>query len=94
MEEELERLQALGVIQPVQFMDWAAHTAPVAKSDSRIRICGDYMIMVNRAMRLEKYPIPRIEELFTSLAGGSVSLNWTSLMPTYRFLWMRSLANT
>ena len=70
VEEELERLQTLGVIQPVQFSDWAAPIVPVMKSDGRIRICGDYKITVNRAAKLEKYPIPRIEELFASLAGG------------------------
>ena len=70
VEEELERLQTLGVIQPVQFSDWAAPIVPVIKSDGRIRICGDYKITVNRAAKLEKYPIPRIEELFASLAGG------------------------
>ena len=70
VEEELERLQCVGVIRPVQFADWAAPIVPVQKSDGRIRICGDYKITVNRAARLEKYPIPRIEELFASLAGG------------------------
>ena len=70
MEEELERLQALGVIRPVQFSDWAAPVVPVMKSDGRIRLCGDYKITVNRATKLEKYPIPRIEELFASLAAG------------------------
>ena len=70
----MECLQALGVIQPVQFSDWGAPIVPVTKSDGRIRICGDYKITVNRAAKLaaklEKYPIPRIEELFASLAGG------------------------
>ena len=47
VEEKLERLQALGVIQPVQFADWAAPIVPVLKSDGRIRICGDYKITVN-----------------------------------------------
>ena len=70
VEEELERLQSLGVIQPVQFSDWAALIVPVVKSDGRVRICGDYKITVNRAAKLDKYPIPRIEELFASLAGG------------------------
>ena len=70
VEEELERLQALGVIHPVQFADWAAPIVPVIKGDGSVRICGDYKITVNRAARLEKYPIPRIEELFASLAGG------------------------
>ena len=43
---------------------------PVLKGDSRVRICGDYKVTVNRFARLDKYPIPRIEELFASLAGG------------------------
>ena len=70
VEEELSRLQALGVIQPVRFSDWAAPIVPVLKSDGRVRICGDYKVTINRAARLEKYPIPRIEELFASFAGG------------------------
>ena len=72
VEEELERLQALGVIQPVQFSNWAAPIVPVMKNDGRVCICGDYKITVNQAARLEKYPIPRIEELFALLAGGEV----------------------
>ena len=70
VEDELDRLQALGVIRPVQFSDWAAPIVPVLKRDGRVRICGDYKITVNRAAKVEKYPIPRIEELFASLAGG------------------------
>ena len=70
VEKELDRLQALGVIQPVRFSDWAAPIVPVLKSDGGVRIYGDYKVTINHAARLEKYPIPRIEELFTSLAGG------------------------
>lgn len=33
-------------------------------------ICGDYKLTANRVIRLESYPIPRIEELFASLFGG------------------------
>ena len=72
VEEELQRLQSMGVIEPVQFSDWAAPIVPVQKSDGRVRICGDYKITVNRAAKEEKYPLPRIEELFSSLAGGKV----------------------
>ena len=72
VEEALERLQSLGVIQPVQFADWAAPIVPVLKSDGHVRICGDYKITVNRAAKLEKYPLLRIEELFASLAHGKL----------------------
>ena len=70
VEDELERLQSMGVIQPVQFADWAAPIVPVMKNDGSVRICADYKITVNRAAKLDRYPIPRIEELFTSLVGG------------------------
>ena len=65
VEKELDRLQALGVIKPIRFSDWAAPIVPVPKNDGRVRLCATI-----RSQRLEKYPIPRIEELFTSLAGG------------------------
>ena len=42
------------------------------KPNGRIRISGDYKMTVNRAAKLEKYRIPRIEELFASLAGGKL----------------------
>ena len=70
IEEELGRLQSLGVIESVQFSDWAAPIVPVVKDDGSVRICGDYKVTVNRVAKVEKYPIPRIEELFASLAGG------------------------
>ena len=43
---------------------------PVEKSDGNVRICGDYKVTVNRDAKLDKYPIPRIDDLFTRLAGG------------------------
>ena len=54
VEEELEQLQALDMIQPVQFSDWGAPIVPVMKPDGLIRICGDYKMTVNRAAKLEK----------------------------------------
>ena len=69
-EEELERLQTLGIIKPIQFSEWAAPVVPVMKRDGRVRLCGDYKVTVNQAAKLDKYPIPRIDELFASLAGG------------------------
>ena len=70
VEQELDRLQTLGIIRPVQFSDWAAPIVPVMKQDGRVRICGDYKVTINSAAKIERYPIPRIEDLFATLSGG------------------------
>ena len=70
VEKELERLQMQGIIEPVKFSDWAAPIVPVLKKDGGIRICGDYKLTVNRAAKIDTYPIPRIDDLFAALAGG------------------------
>ena len=64
----MDRLTQEGVIEPIQFSDWAAPIVPVLKSDGEsIRICGDFKVTVNQVSKLDQYPI---EDLFTKLAGG------------------------
>jgi hypothetical protein len=70
VEIELNRLLELGIIESIQFSDWAAPIVPVLKSDRNIRICGDYSLTVNKASKLERYPIPKLDDLLTTLAGG------------------------
>ncbi|KAL2095791.1 hypothetical protein ACEWY4_007939 [Coilia grayii] len=70
VEIELTRLVESGILQPVTYSEWAAPIVPVLKGDGSIRICGDYKLTVNTASRVEQYPLPRIDELFTKLAGG------------------------
>ena len=38
VEEELNRLVACGVLEPVPFSNWAAPVVPIVKQDGRIRI--------------------------------------------------------
>ena len=46
---------------------------PVLKSDkASVRICGDFKLTANQASNLDRYPIPRIEDLFAKLAGGKM----------------------
>ena len=70
VEQELERLQQQGVIAPVQLFDWAAPVVPVIKEDGNVRLCGDYKVTVNKAAKIDHYPIPKIDDLFASLSGG------------------------
>ena len=69
---ELDRLVSEGIITPVSHSLWAAAVVPVLKSDDTIRVCGDYKLTVNRAARLDSYPIPRIQDLFSQLSIATV----------------------
>ena len=70
VEEELNHLRELGIIEPVQFAEWAASIVPVLKSDNKI--CGDFKLTVNKASKLDRYPIPKIDDILASLRGGAV----------------------
>ena len=70
IEKELDRLVKQGVIEPISFSEWAAPIVPVLKKDGTVRICGDYKLSVNQASKIDSYPLPRIDDLFASLAGG------------------------
>lgn len=70
--EEIDRLVHEGIIEPVQFSNWATPCVPVLKSDSTIRLCGDYSRTTNLALKDESYPLPKIEDIFARLAGGKL----------------------
>ena len=70
IEQELDRLVKQGVIEPITFSEWAAPIIPALKKDSTVRICGDYKLSVNQASKVDSYPLPKIDDLFASLAGG------------------------
>ena len=70
VEQQLRKLEENGVIYPVKTSKWAAPIVVVPKSDKSIRICGDYKVTVNRVISKEQYPLPNIDDMFATLAGG------------------------
>lgn len=71
MEEELDQLVEQGIIEPVQIADWAAPIVMVLKINKKsICICGDFKLTVNRASKIDHYPIPKVDDLVASLVGG------------------------
>ncbi|XP_064396342.1 uncharacterized protein K02A2.6-like [Halichondria panicea] len=71
VEDELDRLVAEGTLEPVEYSDWAAPIVAVLKADKKtIRICGDFRTTVNSVSKLNRYPIPRVEDLFAGLVKG------------------------
>ena len=44
----------------------------VLKSDKQsVRLCGDFRMTVNPVSKLNRYPIPKVEDLFATLEGGA-----------------------
>ena len=56
----------------VEYSDWAAPIVAVIKKDRKsVRICGDFRTM-KPVLKLHRYPIPKIEDMFATLKGGTV----------------------
>ena len=67
IEDELNRLESQGVITQVNHSDWGSPIVPVTKADGSIRICGDYKVFVNDAAVIDKYPVPKTEDLLAEI---------------------------
>ena len=72
VEKEIDRQVAAGILEPVKFSNWATPVVPIMKKDGSVRLCGDYKITVNQASETDTYPLPRIDEMLSSVAGGTV----------------------
>lgn len=70
VEQELSKLQELGIITPVTTSPYATPVVPVVKRDGSVRLCGDYKVTLNPILDIERYPLPKADELFAALAGG------------------------
>jgi len=72
VEVGLDRLEQQGIIKKAERSSWAAPIVVVPKADKSICICGDYKVSINPWVRTEGYPLPTVQDLFTSLANGKV----------------------
>ena len=71
VDTQLDKLVQENILTPIKHADWVASIVPVMKADQQsVWICGDFKQMVNKASPLDKYPIPKIEDLFSRLSGG------------------------
>lgn len=72
IEKELQRLQDLGIISPVDHSEWAAPIVVAKKPNGSIRICGDYSTGLNANLEPHQYPLPVPEDIFAKLSGSTV----------------------
>ena len=69
VEAEIERLVKEGVLEPLKNSDWGTPIVPVVKRNGSIRICGDFKVTLNPQIMVDKYPIPKIEEMLANMNG-------------------------
>ena len=68
----LQEMQDANVIQPSN-SPWASPVVLVRKKDRTLRFCVDYRGL-NSAMKLDQFPLPRIDDLLDQLGK---SQRWT-----------------
>jgi hypothetical protein len=72
LKKQIDELLEKGYIRP-NTSPWAAPVLFVEKKDGTKRMCIDYRSL-NEVTVKNKYPLPRIEDLFDQLRGASVFL--------------------
>ena len=70
VEEELQKLEKEGILSKVDWSEWATPLVAIPKSAGGVRICGDFKVTINPVLKVDQYPLPRIEDIFSNLAGG------------------------
>ncbi|XP_036348039.1 uncharacterized protein K02A2.6-like [Rhagoletis pomonella] len=70
VDKEITKHVKLDVLEPVEYCEWGTPIVPVLKKTGDVRICGDFKVTLNPHLKVEKYPLPRIEDLFSKLYGG------------------------
>ena len=72
VKKELDRLEALGVIERVtEPTEWCAPLVVVPKSNDKIRICVDYTHL-NQAVKRERHILPTVDHVLAQISGASV----------------------
>eukprot|EP00057_Strongylocentrotus_purpuratus_P015142 XP_011669616.1 PREDICTED: uncharacterized protein LOC105440782 [Strongylocentrotus purpuratus] len=69
--QELERLEKEGVVEQIDSSEWISPIVVAAKKSGDVRLCVD-LCEVNKAIVVNKFPLPDIGELFSELEGSTV----------------------
>uniref|UniRef100_A0A183C855 RNA-directed DNA polymerase n=1 Tax=Globodera pallida TaxID=36090 RepID=A0A183C855_GLOPA len=67
---ELDRLEKMKVITPVEHTEWAAPVLVVKKANGTARLCADFSTGLNDSLQLHQHPLPLPSDIFAKLNGG------------------------
>ena len=66
---ELDRLENGGILTKVDSSERATPVS-LAKKDGSVRLCGDFKVSLNNQLKVDQYPLPRVDDVFASITGG------------------------
>ena len=69
-EESLNKLEEQGIIEKVEFSEWASPVVPVLKPNGDLRLCGDYSSTINKNIISDVYPLPTLEDIINKVGYG------------------------
>lgn len=58
------------IIEKNTHTEWGSPIVPVVKKDGSIRLCADYKPTINKFLKDDNYPIPRIQDILAKMYGG------------------------
>ena len=67
---------------------------PILKKDGSVRICANFKVTLNLQLSIERYPLPRIEEMFSKLQDD-LEFSKLNLSTSYQQMnWMKFLVSS
>ena len=72
VDDAIDELISKGVFVPTDSTTWGTPLVPVEKSDGSIRLCADYKVTINKALRPHPQQIPLVNQLAMNLQGCEV----------------------
>lgn len=69
--DELDKMEREGIIEKVEYSDWASPVVVVVKKNKDLRICMDGSVTINPHIESNHYPLPLIDELVGGKPGMS-----------------------
>ncbi|XP_011860127.1 PREDICTED: uncharacterized protein K02A2.6-like [Vollenhovia emeryi] len=72
VEQELDKLESEGILQKVDTSEWATPIVLILKKNGQVRLCGDFRVTINPRLQVDEHPLPTADELFASMAGGTI----------------------
>lgn len=86
VERELNNLVDQNIISLVFSSAYGTPIVPVLKKNNQVRICGDFKVTINPDLEVDRYPLPRIDDIFSALQKGDT---FTKLDFSQAFLQIR-----